>query len=63
MNHLFTNKLAHYGDLIAIPFFMITLYYFYLIKNKTLIEMIITWFILICLLGDILFTLIYFKYF
>ena len=58
-----SNNIAHYGDLIAIPFFIITLYYFYLIKNKTLIEIIITWFILICLLGDILFTLIYFKCF
>ena len=59
MKTLFTNKLAHYGDLIAIPFFMITLYYFYLIKNKTLIEWVIILFILICLLGDILFTLIF----
>ena len=58
-----SNNIAHYGDLIAIPFFIITLYYFYLIKNKTLIEIIITWFILICLLGDILFTFIYFKCF
>lgn len=59
MKTLFTNKLAHYGDLIAIPFFVITLYYFYLIEHKTILEWIIIWFSLIGLLGDILFTLIF----
>ena len=51
-----TNKWAHYGDILAIPFFIISLYYFYLIENKTWIELIITIFLTICLLGDILFT-------
>ena len=59
MKTLFTNKLAHYGDLIAIPFFIITLYYFYLIKNKSILEWIIIWFALVGLVGDIMFTLIF----
>ena len=32
------NKLAHYGDLLAIPFFLITFIYFYQIENKTPLE-------------------------
>jgi len=61
MKLFLTNKLAHYGDLMAIPFFIITLYYFYLIENKTLIELMITWFIFICLIGDILFSYIFLQ--
>jgi hypothetical protein len=51
-----TNKLAHYGDILAIPFFVITLYYFYQIDNKSWLEVIITMFLTIGLLCDILFT-------
>jgi len=29
-----SNKLAHYGDMIAIPFFIITLIYFLTLKIK-----------------------------
>jgi hypothetical protein len=54
-----TNNLAHYGDLLAIPFFIITLYYFYVIERKTLLEWIIIVFLVICLLGDILFSYIF----
>ena len=54
-----SNNLAHYGDLLAIPFFIITLYYFYLIERKTLLEWIIIAFLVICLLGDILFSYIF----
>ncbi len=58
----FSNNLAHYGDIMAIPFFLIILLYFYRIEHKTILENIIMYFILICLLGDILFTLIFYKY-
>lgn len=54
-----SNNLAHYGDLLAIPFFIITIYYFYLIERKTLLEWIIIVFLVICLLGDILFSYIF----
>ena len=55
-----TNKLAHYGDLLAIPFFAVTLFYFYNIPNKTLLEFLLILFIFICFIGDILFSIIYF---
>ena len=46
------NKLAHYGDLLAIPFFIISLLYFYQIENKSLLEMGIMVFLFIALLFD-----------
>jgi hypothetical protein len=58
---LFTNKLAHYGDMLAIPFFAITFYYFYQIEEKTTLEMLLTLFIGITLIADILFTVIFLK--
>jgi peptidoglycan/LPS O-acetylase OafA/YrhL len=56
-----TNKLAHYGDILAIPFFVITLYYFYQIDNKSWLEVIVTMFLIIGLLCDILFTYIFLQ--
>ena len=56
-----TNKLAHYGDILAIPFFVITLYYFYQIDNKSWLEVIVTMFLIISLLCDILFTYIFLQ--
>lgn len=54
-----TNKLAHYGDMLAIPFFTIVLYYFYQLENKTSLEMLIMAFIVIALMCDIAFTVIF----
>ncbi len=56
-----TNKLAHYGDLIAIPCFVIAFFYFYNIPNKTLLENLIMLFLFIALIADILFSLIFFR--
>ena len=58
---LLTNNLAHYGDMLAIPFFAITFYYFYQIEEKTTLEMLLTLFIGITLVADILFTVIFLK--
>lgn len=55
------NEISHYCDIIAIPFFFITLIYFYKIKNKTVLEKLIMFFIFICLIGDISFTYIFFN--
>ena len=55
----FNNKLAHYGDIIAIPFFIITFIYFFNIENKTYLEYLIMTFIFIALVCDILFTYLY----
>ena len=60
-NKLLTNNLAHYGDMLAIPFFAITLYYFYQIEEKTTLEILLTLFIGITLIADILFTVIFLK--
>ena len=54
-----TNKLAHYGDMVAIPFFLISIIYFYRIENKTTLENIILIFLLGCFIFDLLFTYIY----
>ena len=55
----FDNKLAHYGDLLAIPFFIITFIYFYLRENKTPLENLIMLFIFLCLIIDIFFSVIF----
>jgi len=54
------NELAHYCDILALPFFMITFGYFYNIENKTVLEKLIMFFIFICIIGDLLFTAIFF---
>ncbi len=54
------NNLAHYGDLLAIPFFLITFIYFYQLKNKTPLEYCLMLFMFITLNADILFSFIYF---
>ncbi len=55
----FTNKLAHYGDMLAIPCYFIVLFYFYQIENKTLLEMLIMAFIFMALLFDVVVTFIF----
>lgn len=55
------NEWAHYGDILAIPFFILSIYYFIQIEHKTQLEYIITAFLSICLLGDILFTYIFLR--
>ncbi len=55
------NKLAHYGDLLAIPFFLITFIYFYQIENKTPLEYCLMLFMFITFNADILFSYIYFR--
>ena len=55
----FTNKLAHYGDMLAIPFYFIVLFYFYQIENKTPLEMLIMAFIFMALLFDVAVTFIF----
>jgi len=54
-----SNKLAHYGDMILIPFFIITLIYFFNIENKTNLEYLIILFLTITLICDVVFTYIF----
>ena len=55
------SKLAHYGDLFAIPFLFISVLYFYQIENKTPLEYCLMLFMFITFNADILFSYIYFR--
>jgi hypothetical protein len=56
------NKLSHYGDILAIPFFGLLIIYFYNIENKTLFEYLLLVFCTCGFLLDILFTYLFFSY-
>ena len=53
------NNLAHYGDLLAIPCFLITFIYFYQLQNKTLLENLLMVFIFITFIADIFFSILF----
>jgi hypothetical protein len=59
LTELFNNS-TYYGDILAIPFFALGVYYFYSIKKKTKFEYIL---LLACVLGLILDTIFTIKYF
>lgn len=52
--------LTHYGDLFAMPFFAMFIYYFHNKKNKTYFEHILYLFSVAGLLADFIFTVNYF---
>ena len=56
------NKLAHYGDILAIPFFLLLLIYFNNIENKNYLEYILYYFSMFGLLLDIFYTYIFLYY-
>lgn len=51
------NYFITIGDFLAIPFFLLLCYYFYLKKNKTFIEKILFLFSLSALIVDTYFTM------
>lgn len=55
----FITKLSHYGDIPAIPFFALLIYYFYLIENKTPFEYLLFLFSIAGFVLDILYTYIF----
>jgi hypothetical protein len=55
----FITKLSHYGDIAAIPFFALLIYYFYLIENKTPFEYLLFLFSIAGFVLDILYTYIF----
>lgn len=57
------NNLDHYGDILAIPFFILSSIYFYRIKNKKILEYILLLFSVVGALADILFTIQFLKLF
>jgi hypothetical protein len=57
------NETTHIGDILAIPFFGLLTYYFYVMENKTFFEWILFLFSLAGFLIDGAFTILYFTYF
>jgi hypothetical protein len=57
------NNFSHYGDILAIPFFALLVYYFYLIENKSIVEYILFYFSISGFILDILYTYIFLKRF
>jgi len=54
-------ELSRVGYLLAIPFFALSLNYFYKKKNKNILEKVLLFFSLVGLLADIAFTLKHFH--
>lgn len=52
-------NIPHIADILAIPFFILLFYYFYKIKNKTVIEYILYMFSFLGVLMDVIFTYLY----
>lgn len=52
-------KLIHYGDALAVPFFLLLSEYFYLKENKSILEYFFLAFTTFCFFIDLVFTSIY----
>jgi hypothetical protein len=50
------KNIVHYGDIIAVPFFLLLVYYFYKIKNKTKYEYVLFIFVIGGFLADSIFS-------
>lgn len=55
------KNLAHYGDMLAIPFFALLTIYFYNIKNKSILEYILFLFSISGVVLDIVYTYIFLR--
>jgi hypothetical protein len=60
MDNIFKN-INHWGDILAIPFFLLLAIYLYKIPNRTNIENLLFFFSIVGFFADILFT--YIRYF
>jgi hypothetical protein len=54
------ENVNHYGDILAIPFFGLLMYYFYRMEHKSPIEYVLFFFCISGFILDILYTYIYF---
>jgi hypothetical protein len=52
------ERLCHYGDILAIPLFLLTFLYFYNLENKNYLEYFLMTFALGGFLADVLFVYI-----
>jgi tellurite resistance protein TehA-like permease len=55
----FIKNLSHYGDILAIPFFLLLSIYFYNIENKNFLEYILYIFCISGFILDIIYTYIF----
>jgi hypothetical protein len=55
------NRFSHYGDILAIPFFILGMIYFYTIEHKTPVEYILFLFSVVGAIADITFTTQFLK--
>ncbi len=55
------KNISHIGDIIAIPFFILLVHYFYNLKNKNIIENILFLFSLGALIADLFFTFLFIR--
>jgi hypothetical protein len=60
LNDIMEN-LSSYGDILAIPFFLLLTIYFYNIERRSVTENILLLFSIGGLLADILFTILFFT--
>lgn len=56
------NRFSHYGDILAIPFFILAGIYFYKIEHKTPLEYILFLFSVMGTVADITFTTQFLKH-
>ncbi len=56
----FIKNISHYGDILAIPFFALLIYYFYNLENKNIIEYVLFFFSISGFILDIIYSYIYF---
>jgi len=50
-------NLVHYGDMAAIPFFLLAFVYFYRLKNRNMTETVLLVFSLVGFIADLYFTI------
>lgn len=53
------KNLCHYGDILAIPFFALLIFYFYNIENKSVLEYVLFLFSISGFVMDIFYTYIF----
>jgi len=59
----FIKNFSHYGDILAIPFFALLVFYFYNIEDKSTIEYVLLLFSISGFILDILYTYIFLNHF
>jgi hypothetical protein len=55
--HKIIDNIEHYADILAIPFFILASYYFINKPRKSIIEKLLTLFVVVGTIADILFTI------